>query len=109
MKLDFPNMPETAQPNFKGGEGVTYTRMYSDSMNRIVMCRLPKGSSIGPHTHDTSSETIYIVEGQAKITLDGVEELYSPGQCHHCPKGCAHTTRSVGEEDLVLLGVIPEQ
>lgn len=109
MKLDFPHMPETPQPHFKGGEGVTYTRMYADSMNRIVMCRLPKGSSIGLHTHDTSSETIYVIAGQARIVLDGIEEIYTPGQCHHCPKGHAHTTVSIGEEDLVLLGIVPEQ
>lgn len=109
MKLDFPNMPETANLHFKGGEGVVYTRMYADSMNRIVLCRLPMGASIGLHAHDTSSETVYIISGRAKIVLDGVEEVYQPGQCHHCPKGHAHMTVSVGEEDLVLLGVVPEQ
>ena len=109
MKLDFPNMPETAAPNFKGGEGVTHIRMYDDGMNRIVLCRLSKGSSIGLHTHETNSETIYILSGEAKIITDGQEETYIPGQCHHCPKGHAHTTIAVSDEDLLLLGVIPEQ
>ena len=109
MRFDFPHMPETANQNFKGGEGVTYTRMFNDELNRIVMCRLPKGSSIGLHTHETNSEIIYVIAGQAKIILDGTEEIYEPGQGHYCPKGHAHTTISIGDDDLVMLGIIPEQ
>ena len=37
MILDLPNTPEQAMPNFKGGEGVAYTRMFFDGTNRIML------------------------------------------------------------------------
>lgn len=109
MKLDFPVMQEEAYPNFKGGEGITYARMYFDGKNRIMRGRLPVGSTIGLHTHETNSEIMYILSGCAKVITDGVEEIYEPGQCHYCPKGHAHTTIAVGDEDLQIVAVVPEQ
>ena len=109
MILDMMNMEETAFENFKGGEGITYGRMYFDGVNRILLARLEKGASIGLHTHDTSCEVIHILKGRAKIIMDGVEEIALPGQVHYCPKGHAHTTISDGDEDLLMLAVVPEQ
>lgn len=109
MKLDFPNMQEEAFPHFKGGEGITYGRMYFDGMNRIMRGRLPVGASIGLHTHETSSEIVYILSGLARIQTDGEWEVYGPGECHYCPKGHSHTTVSIGDEDLQIVAVVPEQ
>ena len=109
MILDMMNMEEAAFPNFKGGEGVTYGKMYFDGMNRIFLARLPVGASIGEHPHETSSEIIHILQGKARIIMDGAEEIALPGQVHYCPKGHTRTTISAGEEDLVMMAVVPEQ
>lgn len=109
MILDMMNLEEQALPNFKGGEGVTYARMHVDGLNRIMLVRLPYGASIGMHTHETSSEIIHILAGKARIIMDGAEEIALPGQVHYCPKGHTHTTISAGDEDLLMLAVVPEQ
>ncbi len=109
MTIDFPNIPEEALPNFKGGEGTTYARMFFDGVNRIMCGRLPVGSTIGMHTHETNSEIMYILSGTAKVIMDGVEEILTAGQVHYCPKGHTHTTIAVGDEDLRIVAVVPEQ
>ena len=55
MILDWTNIPEQAMPNFKGGEGVTYARMFFDGKNRIMLGRLPAGSigSVGSIVRNT--------------------------------------------------------
>ena len=109
MILDLTNMPEQAQPNFKGGEGVTYTRMFFDGMNRVMLGRLPAGSSIGMHTHETNSEIMHVLSGTARVIMDCETEIVRAGQTHYCPKGHTHTTICEGTEDLIILAVVPEQ
>ena len=109
MILDLTNMPEQAQPNFKGGEGVAYTRMFFDGMNRVMLGRLPAGSSIGMHTHETNSEIMHVLSGTARVIMDGETEIVRAGQTHYCPKWHTHTTICEGTEDLIILAVVPEQ
>lgn len=107
LKLD--QMEETRFEHFKGGEGALYARMYSDDMNRIMRGRLPKGSTIGMHTHEGSSETVFVLRGAAKFTIDGKTELVPAGQAHHCPPGHTHMLENGGEEDVEFYAVVPVQ
>ena len=66
MKVEFGAMEETAIPGFKGGEGVTHARMFADGCNRIMRGRLEPGCSIGLHTHEGSSEIVYVLSGTGK-------------------------------------------
>lgn len=109
MILDLMNTPEQAMPNFKGGEGITYARMFFDGQNRIMLGRLPVGSTIGMHTHETSSEIMHVLSGTARVIMDGEVEIISAGQTHYCPKGHTHMTLCEGTEELRILAVVPEQ
>ena len=31
------------------------------------------------------------------------------GECHYCPKGSTHSIENIGEEDLIIFDVVPEQ
>ena len=92
MILDWTNIPEQAMPNFKGGEGTAWVRMFHDDMNRILMGRLQPGSSIGMHTHETNSEIMHVLHGTARVIMDGEVEIIRAGQTHYCPKGHTHMT-----------------
>lgn len=109
MILDWTNIPEQTMPNFKGGEGVTYARMFFDGKNRIMLGRLPVGSTIGMHTHETNSEIMHVLSGAARVIMDGEELIIPAGQTHYCPKGHTHTTMCAGDEELCILAVVPEQ
>ena len=107
--LKFYEMPDTVLEHFKGGEGSTITKMFADDLNRIFVGRLQPGCSIGMHTHDTSSEIIYVLEGVGTTVLDGVTETLQPGDCSYCKKGSTHTLMNKGEADLVFFAVVPQQ
>lgn len=110
MVIDFSNIELSVMPHFKGGEGDTKSRIFFDGMNKIMLGCLEPGCTIGYHIHDTSSEIIYILGGQARCLYDDGEELLSPGQCHYCPKGHSHSLiNASATEPLTYFAIVPEQ
>lgn len=109
MLIDFSALEETIIPHFRNGEKETAARMYVDDCVRIMTGRLEPGASIGRHTHETSSEIVYILQGTGKALYDDVEEALYPGLCHYCPKGHAHSLINDGAEPLTFFAVVPEQ
>lgn len=107
--IDFSKIEETSLQSFYGGEGALIASMFTDDKNRILKGRLVPGSTIGLHTHETSSEIIFILSGNGKAILDGTEENLSAGDCHYCKKGSEHTLINDGIEDLIFYAVIPQQ
>ena len=112
MLIEFNKMEPQIIPHMRGGEKEVQARMYTDPQNKIMRGRLIPGASIGMHTHETSSEIIYILSGKGKILYDGGCEPLEPGSCHYCPKGHAHSLINdspEGGEDLRFFAVVTEQ
>lgn len=109
MILDFNKMAETITPRFKGGEKEMVIKAYADEKNRIMLNRLIPGATVGLHTHEGSSEVIYILEGSGKVLYDGEELRIMEGQAHYCPEGHAHSLINDTERDLVFFAVVPQQ
>ena len=108
MKLQFDAIPVTELPNFQGGEGVFRVNMYTDELGKIIRGRLAPGTSIGMHTHEDSSETVYVLSGAGKAICDGREERLGPGDCHYCPQGHSHSIiNDSAAGDLVFVAVVP--
>lgn len=107
MKIDFNSIEEKRNPGFKGGEGTAVLKIYTDSTIKVIKGYLEKDSSIGMHTHDDSSETVYILSGSGKMIYDGEEEVLTAGDVSYCPKGHTHSLVNTGEEPLWFLGVVP--
>lgn len=108
MRIDFNTMETTVIPHFRGGEKEVSSEMFVDAYNKIMRGRLISGASIGLHTHETSSEIIYILSGTGKAFCDGAYEDLSAGKCHYCPKGHTHSLINDGNGDLVFFAVVPE-
>ena len=109
MIVDFAGIPEQKIPHFQGGEKEFAVRMLNAPACRILHGRLIPGASIGLHTHETSSEIIYVLSGSGKVLYDGAWEEISAGQAHYCPKGHAHSLVNSGSEELVFFAAVPEQ
>lgn len=108
MILDFASMAANTIPGFKGGEGEAIVRKFDDPrMGAVVRITLPKGASIGLHTHSGNCEIVYVLSGSGQCIDDGVEYPISAGMCHYCPEGDTHSIRNTGGEPLELLGVLP--
>ena len=109
MIIKFDEMQVKKLPAFYGGDGALLAHMFSDEKNKILRGKLVHGASIGLHTHETSSEIIFILSGNGKSICDGKEELLTSGDCHYCPKGSEHCLMNIGEEDLCFYAVVPQQ
>lgn len=54
-------------------------------------------------------EIIYVLQGEASIVFDGVEQVYTKGMAHYCQKGHGHSISNKGAEDLVTFNVVAPQ
>ena len=88
--------------------GVSHARMFADGCNRIMRGRLEPGCSIGLHTHEGSSEIVYVLSGTGKALYGGGEERLAPGDCHYCPEGHAHSLVNDGTQTLEFFTVVPQ-
>lgn len=109
MIIDFNNIEEASLPNFKGGEKSLEARMFFDGVNRIMKARLLPGASIGLHTHETSSEIIFLTKGNAHVLYDGEMIELKEGQCHYCLKGHTHSLINDSDSEIAFTAVVPEQ
>ena len=87
MTLDFNTMEESVFPNFLGGEGALRAKMYVDELGKILRGVLDPGCSIGYHTHETSSEIIYILSGTGKGEGGGRRRAGEGGPMPLLPQG----------------------
>jgi len=109
MLIPFDELPVTVIPHMRGGEKEVSATMQTDKLNRIMRGTLVPGASIGLHTHDDSSEIVYVLSGTGKMIYDGAAEILKPGMCHYCPKGHSHTFLNDGDEDVIFFAVVPQQ
>lgn len=107
MIIDFNKIEESCAENLKNGKGKVYRKAYDDEEESVILIRIPKGSSIGLHTHERDSETELVLQGKVVFTIDGKEETVEKGQCHFCRNGETHTVRNDCEEDAVIFAVVP--
>ncbi|MBP5688489.1 MAG: cupin domain-containing protein [Muribaculaceae bacterium] len=108
MIIDFNELPVNVAANFKGGEKEYRSRRFEDERNKIMLGELEPGASIGYHSHDENSETIYLLTGKGTVLYDDSEETLLPGQAHYCPRGHSHSLINNGDTTLVFLAVVPE-
>ncbi len=109
MVIDFNKIEEVAHPQFKGGEGETWFRMFNDGTHKVMRGRLEPGCSIGFHRHESNSEVIFILSGSARCLYDDGEERLGAGECHYCPCGHAHSLiNASATEPLTFFAVVPE-
>ena len=109
MIIRFDEMELSVLPAFKGGEKEFAANMFFDGTNRIMKGTLIPGASIGMHTHEDSSETIFIIKGQGALIDEGERKKVSEGDCLYCPKGHSHSLINDSESDLEFYAVVPLQ
>ena len=109
MLIDFKNIAEEIIPNMRGGEKEVAVKAFNDGSNKIMYGKLIPGATIGLHTHETNSETLYILEGNGKVLYEGEYIPLPTGSCHYCPKGKSHSLINDSDADLHFFAIVPEQ
>ena len=63
------------------------------------------GKRLSYQKHAQRAEHWFIVQGTAKVTLDGEEILLAPGEYVDIPIGAAHRVENPGEEKVIFIEV----
>ena len=87
--------------------GATITRLLSREQLPMVgfdHVRIPRGSVLAPHVHEASESFIYILSGEAVVTLNGVSHPARVGDTIYIPSGVSHGFHTP-EADVELLSV----
>jgi mannose-6-phosphate isomerase len=63
------------------------------------------GQRLSYQKHSQRAEHWYVVEGTAKVTLDGKEVTVRTGEAIDIPIGVAHRVENPGDEDLIFIEV----
>jgi quercetin dioxygenase-like cupin family protein len=69
---------------------------------------LIKGAPLGRHIHTQVDELVYVYKGRGELYLNGKWTPVKAGDFHTCPRGVAHSARTVEDEELWLIAVFTE-
>lgn len=108
MKINFNELKETDVPNMNGGNGVVKSKMFMNNDCKIIKAILEPNASMGKHTQK-NNEFIYVISGQARVIIEGKEEIINKDEVHYCPFGSTHEIYNNTNEDLVLLDITAEK
>jgi quercetin dioxygenase-like cupin family protein len=72
-------------------------------MASVNVIQVPPGSNIGRHRHAQQFETVWVIRGNAILTLDQTEVSIRDGQIIAIPIGLEHALRNEGEALVELL------
>ena len=106
MLIDFNNEEWKTFEGMNGGKGTVSAKMFVNESGRVIVSSIEPGASIGLHTQDSGNDINFVASGKGKAFCNGTEEILTPGVCHYCPKGSAHTIINTGTENLVLYTVV---
>ena len=66
------------------------------------LAKTPKGVEIPEHVHETQEDILYVLEGKAKMRVEGMGEFdLGPGTSVRVPKKAKHKIYNVTEDLLV--------
>jgi mannose-6-phosphate isomerase len=63
------------------------------------------GKRLSYQKHSQRAEHWFVVEGTAKVTLDGSEIVIRSGEAIDIPIGVAHRVENPGDDDLIFIEV----
>lgn len=64
------------------------------------------GQEQKPHVHQDQDKIYVVLEGEARVVVDGREETLGPGEAVMARTGAAHGLRNASQEKLLVLVVV---
>ena len=79
--------------------------LYTGDKSQLVVMSIPPGEDIGQEAHARVEQTIVCVSGSGRLSLNGVESSFGPGDVVVVTPGTRHDVRNVGSGPLKLYTV----
>ena len=83
----------------------SYTVLEEASNFKVKRIEVLPGKRLSYQKHSQRAEHWFVVEGTAKVTLDGNEITIQTGESIDIPIGAAHRVENPGDEDLIFIEV----
>ncbi len=83
----------------------TYTVLEEGSSFKVKRIDVFPGKRLSYQKHSQRAEHWVVVEGTAKVTLDGQEITLGAGEAIDIPIGAAHRVENPGTENLIFIEV----
>lgn len=83
----------------------TYTVLEEDRGFKVKRIEVLPGKRLSYQKHAQRAEHWFVVEGTAKVTLDGAEIMVRAGEAIDIPIGAAHRVENPDEGNLVFIEV----
>lgn len=92
-------------PTFDRRPWGTFTVLDEADGFKVKRIEVLPGKRLSYQKHAQRAEHWFVVEGTAKVTLDGGEHIIEAGQAIDIPIGAAHRVENPGEMNLVFIEV----
>ena len=83
----------------------SYTVLEEAPTFKVKRIEVLPGKRLSYQKHSQRAEHWFVVEGTAKVTLDGNEITIRTGESIDIPVGTAHRVENPGSEDLIFIEV----
>jgi mannose-6-phosphate isomerase len=83
----------------------TYTVLEEAPNFKVKRIEVLPGKRLSYQKHSQRAEHWFVVEGTAKVTLDGKHITISAGEAIDIPTGAAHRVENPGDDDLIFIEV----
>ena len=83
----------------------TYTVLEEGRNFKVKRIEVLPGKRLSYQKHKQRAEHWVVVEGTAKVTLDGREIIVATGEAIDIPIGAAHRVENPGDDDLIFIEV----
>ncbi|HXZ82694.1 MAG TPA: phosphomannose isomerase type II C-terminal cupin domain [Acidimicrobiales bacterium] len=83
----------------------SYTVLEDATDHKVKTILVRPGKRLSYQRHEGRAEHWFVVAGQGKVTVDGVEEPVAPGTAIDVPRRAAHRIENTGVDDLVFIEV----
>lgn len=98
------DLPAYAPPGHSGTRNVRLVEKDFCGRFEMILGEIAPGGAADTHAHDKEHQVIYILSGQAEVTLgDEPPRDCGPGTVIRIPPGLMHTVLATGAEPLKLI------
>lgn len=92
-------------PHYRWGEVCDGWHLLQGDDLSVIEEHMPAGASEVRHKHARSRQFFYMLEGEASLELEGIEQSLRAGQGLHVPPGAVHQMRNESEGDVRFIVV----
>jgi mannose-6-phosphate isomerase-like protein (cupin superfamily) len=89
-------------PRFKGQ---FFEVLQETTRSQTAVMTIGPGQDAGPEETHAADQIVYVIEGEALVTIEGAEYHARPGACALIPAGARHHVKNPGAGPLFFLSV----